>query len=497
MVELELNWSTAVIGFAAVFAASRIINYLDCDKRTGHLPGLRSFATPISLFGTILPSGRWNPGRNWQWETRKEVYARHGTETISALPYCFGAPIIYTSSPEVSRQLMSVKEFFKHPEITILATMWGPNLFSTDGEQWRRMRRIMTPAFNHSTYVTVWENTSRTYREMTSNEGWDAQKTIEVPNITRLTAKFTLILISCAGFGFPLSWDFSQAEGTDKMSFGEALHIISENLILRLVLPNWSRHLPVQSFKDLHEAYEIAGKFLHTLIDDKRREFASGATPGNDVLSLMIQSAESEGKSSMTDEELTGNLSILLLAGQETLAFTLNATLGYMALYPEFQEEMYQEVMSAMPTADDVTLANSHKLRKVQACMLEAARLFPAVSMMIRDSCEDIVLEHVGPNRDERIAVPAGTRFVVDMIGLHHNPRTFPDPEAFKPERWYDAPENALTQFSFGPRVCLCFLAHLVRDFRVERLAAPGESRERWEARYMQGAMPLRLVRRG
>ena len=73
---------------------------------------------------------------------------------------------------------------------------------------------------------------------------------------------------------------------------------------------------------------------------------------------------------------------------------TLNATLGFMAIHPEFQDEMYEEVMSVMPTVSDSvrffnfsvqpntdptllqTLANSYKLRKVLACFLEASRMF-------------------------------------------------------------------------------------------------------------------------
>ena len=98
--------------------------------------------------------------------------------------------------------------------------------------------------------------------------------------------------------------------------------------------------------------------------------------------------------------------------------------------------------------------------------------------MWIRDTAEDIVLEHVGPNRDQRVAIPRGTRLVVDGIGLRkysrrivvhlpssamfspspraidHNPRLFPDPEVFKPERWYDAHDSDVTMFSVGTRNC-------------------------------------------
>ena len=99
------------------------------------------------------------------------VYARFGTETISSLPYLFGEPAVYTCSIEVARQIVSTRgPFYKSPEITaitlyvlssyqtrqafdvfITTSVWGPNLFAANGDEWKRFRRITTPAFDHAT----------------------------------------------------------------------------------------------------------------------------------------------------------------------------------------------------------------------------------------------------------------------------------------------------------------------------------------------------------
>ena len=137
------------VALALVFAASRVINYFQCLKasfrvalcavgvltplkKLGYLPGLRSLATPVSIPGLIFPTSRFNPGANWMWEWRARgacrhflccvkfpttlsVYAEAGTETISALPYIFGPPAIFTSSLEVARQILSGKGPFVKP----------------------------------------------------------------------------------------------------------------------------------------------------------------------------------------------------------------------------------------------------------------------------------------------------------------------------------------------------------------------------------------------
>lgn len=105
------------------------------------------------------------------------------------------------------------------------------------------------------------------------------------------------------------------------------------------------------------------------------------------------------------------------------------------------------------------------------------------------------------------------------MIFTEYNPRYFPDPHLYKPSRWYDqetggAPDS-FTAFSVGPRACIgrrfaaveavCWLAMLLRDFKVEVPSRPGETREETRERVMQaqlimtlsvGDVPIRLIRR-
>lgn len=98
-----------------------------------------------------------------------------------------------------------------------------------------------------------------------------------------------------------------------------------------------------------------------------------------------------------------------------------------------------------------------------------------------------------------------------------NHPDYFPDPDAFKPERWYGQHlESELTMFGFGPRACLgrkfamveavCFLAHFFRDWKLDIILLPGESRAAWRTRVLQGRLlglafgvkdvPLRMTRR-
>jgi cytochrome P450 len=128
--------------------------------------------------------------------------------------------------------------------------------------------------------------------------------------------------------------------------------------------------------------------------------------------------------------------------------------------------------------------------------------------------------------------MPKGSAVVLDFIGMRklhayssvfklnlcveYNPKVIKDPMAFNPSRWEGMNEESIYSFSSGSRTCLgkkfaitegvCFLSHLIRDFRIEPLLEVGESVKEWEARVLGKItialtlsienVPLRLIRR-
>ncbi|KAI0312555.1 cytochrome P450 [Amylostereum chailletii] len=88
----------------------------------------------------------------------------------------------------------------------------------------------------------------------------------------------------------------------------------------------------------------------------------------HDLFSIMVQASETEGKLAMTDEELAGNTFLMLFAGHETTTRTLDATLGFLALYQIIQEEIFAEVEAAFLQNVELSFATSN-LVKVQVCV--------------------------------------------------------------------------------------------------------------------------------
>ncbi|KAJ7152014.1 cytochrome P450 [Mycena filopes] len=513
-----MSWLPYLAGFLAIYAIRKVSEFRANARKLSNLPGLRSLFSPASLFGVFIPTYSWNPGPSWQWEWRNQIYSKHGLQTISVIPYLSGAPQFYTISMEVARQCLSVKGAFMKPAVAgAVLSLWGKNLFTENGSEWSRHRRIMNPAFTSETNALVWSEAAVLYQQMMQSEEWPKGPDVVIPAINELTNKFALLLIARCGFGQHIDWDMPPpASG---MPFGTALLIVARSHILRLIAPRWIYKLPIKRLRDVETAYTSLAAFMRTLITTRRDELfaeGAGAAQHKDVFRLMIRASEGQGKLEMTDEELTGNTFLMLFAGHETTARALDAAIGFLALYEDIQEEVYEEIRQVMAADGKLNFKDRSRLIKVQSCFVEAARLFPAAHMLFRETTDTVVLKtDEEDGHGGQIILEPGSTVVIDMVGLHYNAKIFPDPEEFRPSRWYEASENNFTMFSMGSRACIgrrfaltegvAFLANLLRDWKLHIVLSPGETRAQWRARVMTGVVtmtfgvgevPVRVTRR-
>jgi len=199
----------------------------------------------------------------------------------------------------------------------------------------------------------------------------------------------------------------------------------------------------------------------------------------------------------------------MLFAGHETTAYTLAATLGLLALNQDSQDEVYQQIEEVIGHDRDPEIEDYHNLNKVLAAFFEALRLFPSGHLMIREATEDTIIQIPNPRGEEgntSMAIPKGQVVVVDMVGIHYNPRYFEDPASYKPSRWHSINNDSedFTAFSVGPRACLgrkfatteavCFLSMLVRDWKVLPKLRANESQEEWKIRVLDAKPSLTLA---
>ncbi|XP_053113565.1 thromboxane-A synthase isoform X2 [Hemicordylus capensis] len=154
----------------------------------------------------------------------------------------------------------------------------------------------------------------------------------------------------------------------------------------------------------------------------------------------------------LTDDELVGQAFLFLIAGYETTNSTLSFATYLLATNPECQEKLLREVDKFFTKHDVPDFQNIHKLPYLDMVIAETLRMYPPAFRFTREAAEDCII--LGQN------IPAGVIVEIAVGHLHYNPRIWPEPEKFIPERFTVEAKQQRHPFSYlpfgaGPRGCV------------------------------------------
>lgn len=388
--------------------------------------------------------------------------------------------------PEYIEQVLVVQHhrFVKGRGIEAIRVALGDGLLTSEGELWRRQRRLAQPAF-HRQRVAAYGDTMVAY----ARRHVEAWRDGEVRDLAAEMARLTLAIAAKTLFGVDI-----EAEAT---RIGQALDAAMQAFVARtrslLPLPE---HWPTPTYRRFRRALAELDAIVYGIIEQRR---AAGEDTG-DLLSMLMQAVDEDG-SGMTPRQLRDEALTLLLAGHETTANALSWTWYLLAGHPEAAERLRRELREVLgdrdPTADDVP-----RLPYAQAVIRESMRLYPPAWLLGRRSVEPFAL---GP-----YLFPPGTQVLMSQWVVHRDPRFYEEPDAFRPERWLgDLPRRlpALAYFPFGggPRRCIgepfalleavLVLAVVARRFRVELVPGARVEPEPVVTLRLKHGLPVRLVR--
>ncbi|KAJ7671599.1 cytochrome P450, partial [Mycena polygramma] len=466
-----------------------------------YVKGYRPLLDPHSLPGNAIPANWWNMGFMWPWIQRKHAHFNHTHDLTTLVPLVAGNGSYFAASLGIAKQVWGNEgktHLLKPAEFTT-DSVWGSSVASANGEDWRRHRRVVAPAFSSQMHVCV-------HCEL------QAVSTEQVlTNLHSLLLRvgylifhhfdlFTFVMICRCGFGMPVPW--KQSNNQDQIAvFDRALSVASKTLIHRLIFPKWVWSLPIQRLREIDQSWKTVMTLSDALAASRQAQYSADKELGeeniDDLFTKLVSATDGNAKYALKPPEVTANMLSLLFAGNETTSSALMSTLVFLGLNQDEQEVAYQEIIQQFPYAEDMNLQDISKLKYVLACMHEAHRLVPATINLPRDVPNDIVIHSARPV-DKDVVVRKGSRIIVDIMALCHNPNDFPDPEAYKPSRWDGIADHDIIMFGTGPRACVgrrfaqteavCFLAHFLRDWKVETVLQDGETKEAGFERVMAGA---------
>lgn len=356
--------------------------------------------------------------------------------------------IVYLFRPEAVRQLLvDHGDSFEREArlLDIFASFQGRNVLTTEGPDWERQRRLLTPAFSPKRmagYMGLMRDAieASLADELPAESGQGA-----VVDADFLTTRITMDVI--------LRTLFSHATShAEAMRVSVAIRALTRQSMREVfwawVPPAWLPH-PGRAAK------QASLRVLHGLIAEHiaARTGRDAGEENGDVLDHLL-AARDEGSTgagaTLSAQEVHDNCVLLFAAGFDTASSALTWWLGLMATHPEVAQRVRSEVAAAR--AENAGLDTLARLPFLNATIKEAMRLYsPSTALFNRVALRDVVIDGT--------SLPKGTLAVVPIWHLHRDPRSFPEPERFLPERFLPgappAPRGAYLPFGAGPHFCL------------------------------------------
>jgi cytochrome P450 len=337
------------------------------------------------------------------------------------------------SSPELVSELLVEKEasFHKAPGLSVYGRqLLGDGLLTAEGDDHRRKRKLLAPAFaakRIAGYGEVMAGLAETHAGR-----WRAGQVIDVADEMM---RLTLAIVGKTLFD-------ADIEGEARV-VGDALTDAMEFMVDSLTMPlpmTW----PLPRNKRMRQATAALDEIVYRIIAERR------ASPGDrgDVLSILLEARDDDG-TGLTDKDVRDEIMTLMLAGHETTANTLAWTWYLLTTHDAAYDRMCAEVdaVGHRPAVGDLP-----RMPWTRQVIEEAMRLYPPAYAVARVAD---VATTIGP-----VEIQPGEIVMVTIRGIHRRPDLWPEPDAFRPERFTEEankarPRYAYMPFGAGPRVCI------------------------------------------
>jgi cytochrome P450 len=386
-------------------------------------------------------------------------FIHNPTETLMAITnkygdiahFKFGRQHVYLlNNPQFIEDVLvkNHKNFTKSRGLQVSKRLLGEGLVTSEGEYHDRQRRIIQPAFLPNLVKKYGEIVTAHSVNMCGD--WKDEEKLD---IHKSMINLTSSIISKAVLGS----DIQSAEGSQ---VGDDLLTCAE-YFNRLLMPfgELIEKIPILPMnKGFQKAKKRLDSIVFNMIQEHRNNTAN-ERPKSDLLYTLLEAQDSDaGIKRMTDTQLRDEVMTIFLAGHETTANALTWTFYLLSEYPSVEAKLYEELKSVLgngngnggskqeangldlriPTVDDIP-----NLQYTEKIVRESMRLYPPAWTLGRQAINDYNLDGY--------VIPAKSIIIMSQYVMHRNPKYFPEPDLFYPERWTRENRIELPRFSYFP----------------------------------------------
>ncbi|RZC41397.1 cytochrome P450 6k1, partial [Asbolus verrucosus] len=433
------------------------------------------YITPIPFFGNAFDIFTF---RKSIGEVCRQLY-ESTTDPFVGFFIC-DEPYLLIRDTELVKAVL-VKDFAAFSNRTISDNkkddpMGSHILFILKTPDWRDIRKKITPVFTSGKMRWMYKLVQEAGRELADYLKKEAAKN-PVVDIKEISAKYTTEAITSTSFGINANcFKNENAEfrlvSRRVLNWGHWERAIST--VCYFIAPNLVKLFKLK-FVDTASAEFLRDAFWRTMKERERTSFVR-----NDLLDILIEMKKKEeidDPYKLEGDKLVAQATQFFMAGFETSSSAISFTLYELAVNPDIQKKLREEIISVKNKHGEFSYEALKEMRYLDMCVKETLRKYPILPFLDRRCDEDYLL----PGTD--VLLPKGTPVFISTWGLHFDPRYFPDPEKYEPARFAEEnvqtrPQFAYLPFGEGPRNCIgarfgnvstkSGVAHIISEFEVE-----------------------------
>lgn len=445
MALLTFSWMTdllaLVLGLVTVFYIYFTRNFNYWEKL-----GI-SHEKPVPFFGSFKEVALF---RTSIGEYMRDVYNKTTGPYLGI--FAFDQPYLVLKDPDVIKAIL-VKDFNSFSDRAIVSNekddpIGTHNLFIMKNPEWKAMRTKLSPVFSSGKIKQMFSLMNDIGNDL---EKYIANSVINLPSADtkEICIKYTTDVITTCAFGIN-----SNCLGDENAKFRQ--------MGKKLLDFNYSRSIQMSSyffFPGLVKLFKFkffepeCAEFLRHVFNESLHHREQTKIKRNDLIDILI---DLKGKdSSMKDDKLVAQAAIFFSAGFESSSSLMAFILYEIAKNKEIQVKLRKEILTTMAKNNgDINYDCMQDMQYLDMVCSESLRKYPPLPFLDRRCIKDYTL----PGTD--IILKKGVALCVPLLGLHYDPKYFPDPQKFDPERFADVNKRsrsfgAYMPFGEGPHNCI------------------------------------------
>jgi cytochrome P450 len=345
-----------------------------------------------------------------------------------------------TSNPDLIKQILQTnhKNYVKSLAYDKLKMGLGNGLVTSEGDYWRKQRRLSQPVFYKNNLENLFVDMGRTTTEFLNT--MEQLRGSEL-DISKLMMEITATIVLRSLF------NVEESQSLDKIY--ESVEVMQRYIIKHVQSPIFS---PLYYLTSSHQEFKMSMKNMDDLVYGMMHERRESGEKKADLLQMLMDVEDADTGEKMTDLQLRDELITLFSAGHETSANTLGWTFYMLAQHPEIVEKIRAEVNGILPNKEMPTFEQLREMTYTEQVINEGMRLFPPAWVIGRRALEDDEFEGFEIKKDVNI--------LCEIYLMQRSEKLWDKPDEFNPDRFSAEavkarPRHHFVPFGAGPRMCI------------------------------------------